>query len=305
MPAFARISRAATLALREHTFILAARLSGTTGPRILLRHVSPNIMPQLITFGLLGMGVIIIIEGALSFFGLGVPPPAPSWGNMIADGQGVLSAEPAARADPERGAVHHRAGLQPARRRAARPLERGMSVEDMQSRVVADRGAPAAGPLLEVSDLRVDFRLGGEHVRAVDGLGYTVAAGRHAGDHRRVGLRQDRELARRDGAAAASATVTGSIRFEGSELLGLSDKKLRAHRGSSFAMVFQDPSRSLNPTMRIGKQVTEAVRAHLPLDRAAARERAIELLALVVCRRPSAASRSTRTSSRAGCASAW
>ncbi len=51
-------------------------------------------MPQLITFGLLGMGVIIIIEGALSFFGLGVPPPEPSWGNMIADGQGVLSAEP-------------------------------------------------------------------------------------------------------------------------------------------------------------------------------------------------------------------
>ena len=94
VPAFARISRAATLQLREQTFILAARLSGTNGTRILLRHVSPNIMPQLITFGLLGMGVIIIIEGALSFFGLGVPPPAPSWGNMIADGQGVLSAEP-------------------------------------------------------------------------------------------------------------------------------------------------------------------------------------------------------------------
>jgi peptide/nickel transport system permease protein len=94
VPAFARISRAATLQLREQTFILAARLSGTSGPRILLRHVSPNIMPQLITFGLLGMGVIIIIEGALSFFGLGVPPPEPSWGNMIADGQNVLSAEP-------------------------------------------------------------------------------------------------------------------------------------------------------------------------------------------------------------------
>jgi peptide/nickel transport system permease protein len=94
VPAFARISRAATLQLREQTFILAARLSGTSGSRILLRHVTPNILPQLITFGLLGMGVIIIIEGALSFFGLGVPPPAPSWGNMIADGQGVLSAEP-------------------------------------------------------------------------------------------------------------------------------------------------------------------------------------------------------------------
>ena len=94
VPAFARISRAATLRLRERTFILAARLSGTRGTRILLRHVAPNILPQLVTFGLLGMGIIIILEGALSFFGLGIPPPNPSWGNMIFDGQGILSAEP-------------------------------------------------------------------------------------------------------------------------------------------------------------------------------------------------------------------
>jgi peptide/nickel transport system permease protein len=94
VPAFARISRAATLRLRERTFMLAARLSGTGSPRILLRHVAPNILPQLVTFGLLGMGVIIILEGALSFFGLGIPPPNPSWGNMIFEGQGILSAEP-------------------------------------------------------------------------------------------------------------------------------------------------------------------------------------------------------------------
>jgi peptide/nickel transport system permease protein len=94
VPAFARISRAATLRLREQTFMLAARLSGTGGLRILVRHIAPNILPQLVTFGLLGMGIIIILEGALSFLGLGVPPPAPSWGNMIAEGQNVLSAEP-------------------------------------------------------------------------------------------------------------------------------------------------------------------------------------------------------------------
>ena len=94
VPAFARISRAATLRLRERTFMLAARLSGTSAPRILVGHVAPNILPQLITFGLLGMGIIIILEGALSFLGLGVPAPAPSWGNMIAEGRNVLSAEP-------------------------------------------------------------------------------------------------------------------------------------------------------------------------------------------------------------------
>jgi peptide/nickel transport system permease protein len=94
VPAFARISRAAALQLRERPFILAARLSGTGSLRTLVRHIAPNILPQLSTFGLLGMGIIIILEGALSFLGLGVPPPAPSWGNMIAEGQNVISAEP-------------------------------------------------------------------------------------------------------------------------------------------------------------------------------------------------------------------
>jgi peptide/nickel transport system permease protein len=94
VPAFARISRAATLRVREQTFMVAARLSGTNFPRMLLGHVAPNILPQLISFALLGMGITMILEGALSFIGLGVPPPAPSWGNMIAQGQSVLSAAP-------------------------------------------------------------------------------------------------------------------------------------------------------------------------------------------------------------------
>ncbi len=94
VPAFARIARSGTLSLHGRTFMLAARLSGTPGRRILLRHVAPNIAPQLVTFGLLGMGVVIILEGALSFLGLGIPDPAPSWGNMIALGQGTLSVQP-------------------------------------------------------------------------------------------------------------------------------------------------------------------------------------------------------------------
>ena len=94
VPAFARLARAQTLRLRERPFMLAARLAGTRAPRILLRHITPNILPALVTFGLLGVGVTIILEGALSFLGLGIPPPEPSWGNMIFEGQAVLSAEP-------------------------------------------------------------------------------------------------------------------------------------------------------------------------------------------------------------------
>jgi len=94
VPAFGRIARAATLRLREQTFMLAASLSGTRGWRMLLRHVAPNIVPQLTTFGLLGVGVTIILAGALSFLGLGVPLPTPDWGNMIAQGQVSLTSNP-------------------------------------------------------------------------------------------------------------------------------------------------------------------------------------------------------------------
>jgi peptide/nickel transport system permease protein len=94
VPATARIARAATLRVREQTFMVAARLSGTSFPRMLVGHIAPNILPQLLTYALLGMGIIMILEGALSFVGLGVPPPAPSWGNMIAQGQSTLSAQP-------------------------------------------------------------------------------------------------------------------------------------------------------------------------------------------------------------------
>jgi len=94
IPAFGRIARSATLSLRGQTFMLAARLAGTSRRRMILRHVVPNIMPQLLTFSLLGIGVAIILEGALSFLGLGIPLPEASWGSMIAQGQGTLSASP-------------------------------------------------------------------------------------------------------------------------------------------------------------------------------------------------------------------
>lgn len=94
IPAFARVARAATLRVREQTYVVAADLSGTSRARTLTRHVAPNILPEIVTFALLGMGVTVVLAGALSFLGLGIPQPQPSWGNMIAQGEGILSAQP-------------------------------------------------------------------------------------------------------------------------------------------------------------------------------------------------------------------
>jgi len=94
IPAFARLARASTLRVREYTFIGAAQLGGSSDRSILFRHIAPNVFPQLMTYGLLGVGIAIIVEAALSFLGLGVPPPGPSWGNMIAVSQQNLTTAP-------------------------------------------------------------------------------------------------------------------------------------------------------------------------------------------------------------------
>ena len=94
IPALGRVARGATLTIRGLPYMTAARLCGTRAWRIIARHILPNIMPGIVTFSLLGIGVVIILEGALDFLGYGIPAPEASWGSMIASGQQVLTAQP-------------------------------------------------------------------------------------------------------------------------------------------------------------------------------------------------------------------
>jgi ABC-type dipeptide/oligopeptide/nickel transport system ATPase component len=139
----------------------------------------------------------------------------------------------------------------------------------------------ANGTLLEVEDLRVAFAVGGREIRAVDGVSYNVEAGRslaiigESGSGKTVGCRAIMGL------LPAGTAISGSARLRGTELIGLSDAALRKHRGSEMAMVFQDPARSLNPTMRVGAQITEAIRTHRKVSKSEAHDQAVELLRLV------------------------
>jgi peptide/nickel transport system permease protein len=94
VPAFMRVARAATLTLARREFVIAAQALGATHARILLRELLPNVMLPLFAFFLLAVAVIIVAEGALSFLGLGVPPPISSWGSMIGEGRQSLEVAP-------------------------------------------------------------------------------------------------------------------------------------------------------------------------------------------------------------------
>jgi peptide/nickel transport system permease protein len=88
---YARIVRGAALSLREREFVQAAQALGSRDGRILLRHVLPNVFTPWLVVATLDMARVIVIESALSFLGLGVQPPTPTWGGMLADGRVYIS----------------------------------------------------------------------------------------------------------------------------------------------------------------------------------------------------------------------
>jgi peptide/nickel transport system permease protein len=94
IPAFMRVARATTLTLSRREFVIAAQALGASHSRILLRELLPNVFLPLFAFFLLGVAVTIVVEGSLSFLGLGVPPPISSWGSMIGEGRESLEIAP-------------------------------------------------------------------------------------------------------------------------------------------------------------------------------------------------------------------
>jgi peptide/nickel transport system permease protein len=100
IPVYARVARANTLSVAQREYVLAARAMGARPLRLLASEVLPNVILPLLAYALVATGVIVILEGSLAFLGLSVPPPAPTWGSMIAEGKRHLEASPHVAAIP-------------------------------------------------------------------------------------------------------------------------------------------------------------------------------------------------------------
>ncbi len=134
-------------------------------------------------------------------------------------------------------------------------------------------------PLLVVDDLKTHFHTPRGVVRAVDGVSFALGRGRtigvvgESGSGKTVLARTIMKLN-----LGSSVETTGSVRYQGREMVGLTNKEMRQYWGKEIAMVFQDPMTSLNPVVKIGRQVTEHLRHHLDMDKDTATETALQLL---------------------------
>jgi peptide/nickel transport system ATP-binding protein len=138
------------------------------------------------------------------------------------------------------------------------------------------------GPLLQVTDLRVHFPTEDGLVRAVDGLDFSLARGRTLGIVGESGSGKSvTSLAVLGLHKRSRAQVSGQILVDGVDVVSASEERVRRLRGSTMAMIFQDPLSSMHPYYTVGNQITEAYRVHNDVSKRAARARAVEMLGLV------------------------
>ncbi|MDI2129283.1 ABC transporter ATP-binding protein [Yinghuangia seranimata] len=136
-------------------------------------------------------------------------------------------------------------------------------------------------PLLEVEDLKVHLNTPRGTLKAVDGVSFRIGNGQTLGLVGESGSGKSMLVRSLMGISPSIAKISGSVKLSGAELVGIPRKQARAVWGNRVAMVFQDPMTSLNPVVRIDRQLTESMREHLDMSRADARTRAVDLLKLV------------------------
>ena len=250
VPVYGRIVRTQTLSLKATEFILAERALGAGAARILSVHVLPNLIGPLLILASMDVPVVVTVEAGLSFLGLGVRPPTPSWGNILSDGYAFIRSDPLARARGRLSPDSDHARLHLPRRGPSRHL-RPQAPPDV---LMAD----APDHVLEIRDLSIDFATPRGRVHALRHASLAVPR------HRIVGVVGESGSGKTTLVLAAlallpeNALVTGGeVIFEGKRLLTLAERDLRELRGQRLAAVFQDPMSALNPVLSIRTQMVD------------------------------------------------
>ena len=285
-PWFARLTQTLAASITARDYVSAARLLGVGRVRLLLRHVWPNIAEPLAVNATIAAGANLLAFAGLSYLGLGVQGPSYDWGRLLNEGVNSVYTNPAAAVAPGLAIVVAGLALNLAGELAAKVLG-GRAPRARVTRRDADRTpVEPSDALLRVRNLSVSFPLAGSAATdrhdAVRGVDLDVAAGEAVGVVGESGSGKSlTALAVAQLLAEPADVRADSISFDGAELTGLTGRRLRATMGDSLAFVFQDPMSSLNPVMRVGRQLAEVAVVHGGADRATASRRAVERLRAV------------------------
>lgn len=298
---FLRLARGVVLAEREEIYVRSARVVGASDRRILLRHIFPNIAPPLIVQITLTVGAVLLSEAGLSFIGLGVQPPNASWGTMLNSAASYMDlnwflAVPPGIAiiatvlsvnllgDVIRDAVGRGIAVK------VKPETPAVRFQAAVPATVAGNAVlePRADDVLRVEGLQVMVSSGeGAEVPVITDLSLSVVRGETLGLVGESGSGKTLTgLSILDLIGAGGRTTHGSILLNGRDLRSLTPRQMEQVRGNEVAMVFQDPTTSLNPAFTVGSQIAEVLRIKKGLPEKEAWKRAIELIHRVGIPRP-------------------
>ncbi|MBF9030282.1 ABC transporter permease subunit [Rhodobacterales bacterium HKCCE3408] len=298
IPFFARNIRGITVGIAHKEFVDAAKLSGMSNARIILTEILPNVIPVIVIAMSTTIGWMILETAGLSFLGLGSQPPQADLGSMLGEARSALISNPHTSVVPGLMILvivmainllgdGVRDALDPRLKSGAlnRPLPATLVAKD---RKPAPEHAPG---ILTMSGLETQFHVKDRVYRAVGGVDLAVKPGEALGIIGESGSGKSVTALSVMGLVASppGLITNGSVRYEGTDLVGAPYETLRSMRGRAVAYIFQDPLATLHPLYKVGDQLIEAIAAHRRIGRDEGRKKAVELLEAV--RIPNAKSR--------------
>jgi peptide/nickel transport system permease protein len=287
-PYFARLSQTLTASVAGADYIAAARVLGVGRLRLAVRHVLPNVAEPLLLTLMLTMGDALLALAGLSFLGLGVQPPSYDWGGMLNEGLGRIYVTPIVVVGPAVAIIFAALGFnllgESLARKAARrdgKLARHRPAAPVvlppeQHEAAGEPEAAGHEKVLDVRGLTVAFPGGSVPVRDVSIAvepGEIVGIVGESGSGKSLTAMAIAELL----PPRAQATSERRILF-GQDVPSLGKARRRRLLGRSLAIVYQDPMASLNPALRVGRQLGEVAEVHEGLSRREAKRRAVERL---------------------------
>ena len=286
----ARLIRSQVLTIKERQFVARSRAIGAGHFHIIRKHILPQILPLIVANTVLIISTAILIESGLAFLGLG-DPTQPSWGAMLNfafDRSAVTNGAWWFYLPPGFAIVWVTLGcvlLGNVLEEILNPRLTGHHLEGTQKITATPETEDKipATTLLSVRHLTTDFILAEKKVaHALEDISFDVKPGQTIGLVGESGCGKTTTLMSIMRILPASGCITaGNIYFKGKDILTLSEREMRRHRWKDMAIIFQGAMNALNPVIKVGDQICEAILLHNLMDREAAEQRVGELLELV------------------------